>query len=192
MAIDKHEGRRGFTIVELLIVVVVIAILAAITLVTYSGIQQRANNAAIIDAASKSLRMIQAYIAANDKYPATTNLCITTDVGCMVGTSSNTSNAIFNTNIATVGTIPRSVPVSGVDRYGITYGYSTTRTMEGTLQPVVLIYYLNGINQACSLAGVAIESGGDPNILLSSSTGYTATNDAGKTRCRISIPGPSA
>ena len=33
--------QRGFTIVELLIVVVVIAILAAITIVAYNGIQDR-------------------------------------------------------------------------------------------------------------------------------------------------------
>ena len=36
--------QKGFTIVELLIVVVVIAILAAITVVSYTGIAQRANN----------------------------------------------------------------------------------------------------------------------------------------------------
>ena len=35
--------QRGFTIVELLIVVVIIAILAAITTVAYNGIQNRAN-----------------------------------------------------------------------------------------------------------------------------------------------------
>ena len=38
---------KGFTIVELLIVVVVIAILAAITIVSYNGIQARANDSAV-------------------------------------------------------------------------------------------------------------------------------------------------
>lgn len=37
-----RSSTRGFTIVELLIVIVVIAILAAITIVAYSGIQSRA------------------------------------------------------------------------------------------------------------------------------------------------------
>lgn len=38
----KHLGKSGFTIVELLIVIVVIGILAAITIVAYNGIQERA------------------------------------------------------------------------------------------------------------------------------------------------------
>ena len=38
---------KGFTIVELLIVIVVIAILAAITIVSYNGIQGRANDTVI-------------------------------------------------------------------------------------------------------------------------------------------------
>lgn len=44
----KHNSRsQGFTIVELLIVIVVIAILAAISVVAYTNIQNRAHDAAV-------------------------------------------------------------------------------------------------------------------------------------------------
>ena len=43
----QGSARRGFTIVELLIVVVVIAILAAITLVAYNGITANAKESAL-------------------------------------------------------------------------------------------------------------------------------------------------
>jgi len=62
---------RGFTIVELLIVVVVIAILAAITIVSYNGITQRAKDAAVKnDAASASQTLAIDYVN-TDTYPAT-------------------------------------------------------------------------------------------------------------------------
>ncbi|MGV9002186.1 MAG: type II secretion system protein [Candidatus Saccharimonadaceae bacterium] len=43
----KNTDKKGFTIVELLIVIVVIAILAAITIVSYTGVQNRARAVAI-------------------------------------------------------------------------------------------------------------------------------------------------
>ncbi|HEV7952367.1 MAG TPA: type II secretion system protein GspG [Candidatus Saccharimonadales bacterium] len=43
----KHKRQTGFTIVELLIVIVVIGILAAITIVTYNGIQTRSRTTAV-------------------------------------------------------------------------------------------------------------------------------------------------
>ena len=40
-------NKQGFTIVELLIVIVVIAILAAITIVSYNGITNSANDSSV-------------------------------------------------------------------------------------------------------------------------------------------------
>ncbi len=61
----------GFTIVELLIVIVVIAILAAISIVAYNGVQDRAR----ITAAQANLRdtfnKIQTFYAIEGRYPAT-------------------------------------------------------------------------------------------------------------------------
>lgn len=56
-------SRRGFTIVELLIVVVIIAILASITIAAYSGITKQAENARFltdIDSYQKSLMLYEA------------------------------------------------------------------------------------------------------------------------------------
>lgn len=59
------EHRRGFTIVELLIVVVVIAILAAITIVAFNGIQNRAKVSAVQSSASQANKKFLTYLIAN-------------------------------------------------------------------------------------------------------------------------------
>ncbi len=57
----KQTKQSGFTIVELLIVVVIIAILAAITIVAYNGIQNRAKASSALAAASSLQKKAEAY-----------------------------------------------------------------------------------------------------------------------------------
>lgn len=61
------RAQRGFTIVELLLVIVVIAILAAITVGTYTGIQDRARTSKInTDLATLKKAIMSARIASGD------------------------------------------------------------------------------------------------------------------------------
>ena len=64
----KHKP-SGFTIVELLIVIVVIAILAAISIVAYNGIQTRAENNKTLVAASAYHKAIKMYEVDFGKIP---------------------------------------------------------------------------------------------------------------------------
>lgn len=63
--IATRRRRQGFTIVELLIVIVVIAILAAITIVAYNGIQNRAKATSAQTAAAQAAKKVLSYMAIN-------------------------------------------------------------------------------------------------------------------------------
>lgn len=177
----------GFTIVKLLIVIVVIGILAAISIVAYKGVSQKANNAAIIDAAGKAQRLMQAYVATEGKYPlpgpATMFACVTTETGCRSSTEDFLANATFDANMASTGQLPRSIPSVGDDRYGIYLTYWSGAT-EG---PLYMRYYLQGVNQQCGLSGVLNDS-----LNGYVTKGYTIGNQggSGKTECVIKVPGP--
>lgn len=62
--------RRGFTIVELLIVIVVVAILAVIAIASYNGIQSRAHDAAIRSDFNNISKLLEVYKIQEGKYPS--------------------------------------------------------------------------------------------------------------------------
>ncbi len=61
--------QHGFTIVELLIVIVVIAILAAISVVAYNGIQNRANDATVQNDIASAGKNLELYFIDHNAYP---------------------------------------------------------------------------------------------------------------------------
>ena len=60
-----QQRTSGFTIVELLIVIVVIAILAAISITVFTGIQDRARNTARISDVKKMKSLLEQYMVIN-------------------------------------------------------------------------------------------------------------------------------
>lgn len=145
----------GFTIVELLIVIVVIAILAAISVVAYTGIQQRANNTKTITAAASGIKLLQLYKTINNEYPSGgySYACIgeyANDV-CqyMSGTTPEVSEeATFKNAISTVGSMPQ--PTTAL------FTLPDSRQGGGAFYRVGqkdFIYYLAGISQKCDAGG---------------------------------------
>ena len=70
----KKRSQQGFTIVELLIVIVVIGILAALVVTTYAGIQAKARDSKRQTDVQALQTQIEAYYATNNFYPALVDL----------------------------------------------------------------------------------------------------------------------
>src|SRR5882757_3970226 len=72
--ISLKSNRSGFTIVELLIVIVVIGILAGLVITTFTGIQQKARNTERQTDIKAIHGQVEAYYAQNGRYPTLANL----------------------------------------------------------------------------------------------------------------------
>lgn len=110
----KHKQQNGFTIVELLIVIVVIAILAAITIVAYNGIQNRAVNQQTVTSVRAYYSAMIAYAVDNGAYP-TGNSCLGpaefyASNPCFIGSGTYNYNAAQNTALATYITTTPTLP----------------------------------------------------------------------------------
>jgi prepilin-type N-terminal cleavage/methylation domain-containing protein len=111
--INTLKKTRGFTIVELLIVIVVIAILAAITIVAYNGIQNRAKTSSGQAAASNVQKKVESYNAAVGSYPT----------GAADG---NAFEALLNGQTeSNIGSIQIAVPTSATGQNTVQVQYCT-------------------------------------------------------------------
>ena len=74
LKLKQANRNQGFTIVELLIVIVVIGILAALVITTYGGIQAKARNGKRASDIQSVQTQIEAFYAQNQYYPSLTDL----------------------------------------------------------------------------------------------------------------------
>ena len=141
---SKTESQHGFTIVELLIVVVVIAILAAITIVSYNGITGRANASAAKTAAVSVQKKAELYASdgPTGQYPMTYSNLTT----AASNTAYYLSGVDFTTNPATNPTISNGKTTVKF----VTCGIGSTTTAPATISAIAsatgnIISYFNYI-----------------------------------------------
>lgn len=202
---------RGFTIVELLIVIVVIAVLAAVVSVAYSGVQRSARNTQRIAAAKEWQKIIHLYIAANGRYPAgssNVHYCLgngyatdwdgNPDQDCATTANIKHVNIPMNTAYQTIvpslpafPATPITVNGGAAISSGISMRSHDTLDPSGTPRTFypVLLYWLEGNGQDCVLRPIMKNVTSGISIATDGST-YTA-NDGLGTQCRIALPYPA-
>lgn len=141
---------RGFTIVELLIVIVVIAILAAITVVAYTGVQQQA----IDSKAQSDLSTLQkAIIAARQTtgktlrqitgFGYTAGTCVSNPVGTNLAALPQSSACWtqWNQSLAAISSASGIDVTKIVDPYGRPYFLDENEGEAGNCLPDLLAVY---------------------------------------------------
>lgn len=171
---SQKKSEFGFTIVELLIVIVVIGILAAITITAYNGAQVRARDSARISKVKSISKAIELYRVDNGTYPP-----ILDGVGWETTCGSQTEswghcdrNKILADSLASYMKIdPTSLSDATQGNY---YYHYTSQAVDG-YQTYGLMVYLEG-NSGQSDGGYvtnAYEVGQKPTYCMSK---YTGTN----------------
>jgi prepilin-type N-terminal cleavage/methylation domain-containing protein len=109
----KRQKNSGFTIVELLIVIVVVGILATILYLSYTGVQANAKTENAKANATVLQRKIEAYMAINNSYPdAPTVGQYTAELNSLADSSLTSANISINSGTLNGTQLPNTLEVS--------------------------------------------------------------------------------
>ncbi|HSX42689.1 MAG TPA: prepilin-type N-terminal cleavage/methylation domain-containing protein [Candidatus Saccharimonadales bacterium] len=143
--VSLKNKSKGFTIVELLIVIVVIGILATLVIVTFTGIQQKARDSKRKTDISAIQASLESYYSSNNTYPTVADLNSSTWLAAnMKG---------FDTNALKDPKGNASTVVGGQTPSGTQYAYVVTDTL-GTLASPTTCSDTAGATNPCTNFGI--------------------------------------
>ena len=204
--------QRGFTIVELLIVIVIIGILASLVIVAYNGIQMRARNSQTVAAIQAYKKALLQYAIENQTYPTLSRACLGTDYpdtgvyttaanrNCFRSNSTGLIDTTFNNAIRPY--LGNSVPTPNNTVFGsgsspwATRGsvYTTTGIiLNGVANPWTLIYTLEG-QTICPVSPVLDLSAYPNTTSTPPASGYSQLLSGGTigVECWLAMPSPTS
>lgn len=191
----SRPQKQGFTIVELLIVIVVVAILAAISIITYQGIRQRAENTRTINAVSSYYRGLIAYATLHGSYPShgAGQPCLGTGYDC-VGMGNQIDE--FNDQLAPF--LGNTLPQPSTQRYSymtferVGAAYYNIRHdvhLDGVYYPYFINYILGGVTSCGGVPGlVSIDAMGWPFYSSQTPSDGRTETDGRNTYCSLALP----
>ena len=182
--------RNGFTLVELLIVVVIIALLASIVLMAYNGVQKRSRNVSMVQGMKQYRTLIDSYKAVNGVFPippggtssantfaclgeSYTGPCVHENVGVSDVLTQPWFNAMLKQNSTRLPPLPSFVYWTDDNEMlmaGAFYKYAPSSSLIWMKKAKVLdaeallVYYLEGSTaSACAISGAipTVYLGGD-------------------------------
>lgn len=196
--VGTFSNNRGFTIVELLIVIVIIGILAAVVAVAYNGITEKANNSQTESAMGAWRKALIQYATDNGSYPISGGACFN-EVGVTSCWPTSSASSTLNNAIRPYLGKKNPLPAPSLQQLTSTaWGtrvagglyYNAAATLDGTAYPYYVAYNLKG-RVRCNLEGLLSMTAWPVFSSTPPASGRSTDDGVGVTFCIAALPNPA-
>ena len=202
----KKDRNKGFSLVEVLIVIVIIGILAVIVLVSYNNVTVAARNSQTTAAVTQYMRAIKLYALNNRAYPSPITACLGDGYGdydgdgsagdCWHLSSPAKESTTFENNLRPyLQNFPmpstRVLNVGPFNHVGAIFQYSTNTTIDGVMHRWFIAYTMEGNGTKCPIGPVLTLGTWPAFTSTTPSSGYSSSWGTVATECWIALPEPT-